>query len=79
MSRRTTKKSETRGNDGWIPALVHWAAETYHWSFEDIMWRVPLSALALLKRRERVDEEGRMTIFPLSEVEKEDDAKESHS
>ena len=42
------------------------------------MWEVPLSAIALLKRRENVDESGDMTIFPLSEVEKIDDAEESH-
>ena len=73
------KKSKARGNDGWIPALVHWAAATYHWSFEDILWRVPLSALALLKRREAVDGDGNMTVFPLSEIEKIDDGEETHS
>lgn len=43
------------------------------------MWEVPLSALTLLRRRERVDTKGDMTIFPLSEVEKIDDGEETHS
>jgi hypothetical protein len=43
------------------------------------MWEVPLSAITLLRRRERVNANGDMTIFPLSEVENIDDAEESHS
>jgi hypothetical protein len=73
------KKSEKRGNDGWIAALAHWAAATYHWGFEEIMWAVPLSAICLLRRQTQRDKSGNMTVFPLSEIEKIDDGEETHS
>ena len=73
------KKRDTRGNDGWIAALVHYAAATYHWGFEDIMWKVPLSAIALLKRREAVNEKGDMTIMPLSVIEEIDDGEKANT
>lgn len=40
------------------------------------MWRVPLSALCLLRRQEAKDDKGNMTIFPLSEIEKIDDGEQ---
>lgn len=64
------KKSAERGNDGWIAALVDYFAFRYHWSFREIFWEVPLSALALLRRQEGI---RKNKIFPLSEIEKIDD------
>ena len=58
-----------------MSALIDWIAERYGWGFEEIMWGVPLSAICLLRRRAHVKPDGTMTIFPLSEVEKEDDKK----
>lgn len=45
------------------------------------MWGVPLSACWLFWRRRFVKPDGTMTIFPLTEVEKEDDrhGEETHS
>ena len=72
------KKSEKRGHDGFVAALAHWAAQTYHWSFEDILWRVPFSAICLLRRQQFVKPDGTMTVFPLSEIEKIDNGQENH-
>ena len=41
------------------------------------MWRVPLSALCLLRRQEAKNKDGTMTIFPLSEIEKIDDGEKA--
>ena len=37
------------------------------------MWGVPVSACWLLWRRRFVKDDGSMTVFPLSEIEKEDE------
>ena len=66
------KKSEERGNDGWIAALVDYFACRYHWSYREILWEVPLSALSLLRRQEYI-RQPEQKIFPLSEIEKIDD------
>jgi len=73
------KKSEERGNDGWIPALIDWTAKRYGWGFEEIVWQVPLSALCLLRRQEAKNDKGEFMVFPLSEVEKIDDGAETES
>lgn len=67
---RPKKSEDERGNDGWITALVDYFARQYHWSFKEIFWEVPLSALSLLRRQDALNEN---TIFPLSEIEKIDD------
>lgn len=71
------KKRDGRGNDGWIAALVHRTAAAYGWSYDAIMWDVPMSALILLKRNEAINEKGEMTIFPLSAVEEVDDGQKA--
>lgn len=53
-------------SDGWIAALVDYFAATYHWSFEEIFWQTPLSALALLRRQEALKKNS---IFTLEEIE----------
>jgi hypothetical protein len=60
------KKKES---DGWIAALVHWTAETYHWSFNEILWEVPLSTIALLRRQIWLKDDK---IFPLTVIEEID-------
>ena len=68
------KESQTRGNDGWIVQWVDYAAKRYGWSYHEIMWEVPASAIALLLRCDRVADNK---IFPLSEIEKIDDGKKT--
>ena len=63
-------------DDGWIAAFVDWAARAYGWSFEEILWEVPASALALLRRQEWKKEDGTFAIFPLSEIERIDDGQQ---
>ena len=58
-----------------MSALIDWIAERYSWSFEEIVWGAPLSALFLLWRRRFVKPNGEMTIFPLSAIEEMDDEK----
>ena len=60
-------KKNSKGNDGWIAFTVHAVAKAYGWSFREILWEVPLSALMLLRRQERLS-----TIMPLSIIEKID-------
>ena len=62
-------KKKTPGNDGWIAALVHWAASSYGWSLEEILHEVPLAAICLLRRQDALKKNR---IFPLSEIEKID-------
>lgn len=66
-------KKKRRGNDGWIAYFAGCAAEFYGWSYEEIMWEVPASAIALLIRQQ--DRNFRRT-FPLSEIEKIDNGDE---
>ena len=73
------EKKKESGNDGWIANYADWAARTYHWSWKEIMWEVPASALALLRRQGCKGEDGEMRIFPLSEIEKIDDGQETQS
>lgn len=61
------QKKNAKGNDGWIAATVHVIAKTYGWSFREILWEVPLSALMLLRRQENL-----ASIMPLSIIEKMD-------
>ena len=61
-------KKNAKGNDGWIAATVHIAAKTYGWSYKEILWETPLSALMLLRRQEHL-----ANIMPLSVIEKIDD------
>ena len=70
------KKKDPPPSDGWIAWLVHWAAKEYGWGFGEILWNIPVSALALLRRQPRLAE-GK--IFPLSEIEKIDDGEETQS
>ena len=51
----------------------HYAAAEYGWSHEEIMWKAPLSVIALMMRRPLLAEKR---IFPLSEIEKIDDGNE---
>ena len=60
-------KKNAKGTDGWIAATVHVIAKTYGWSFREIFWEVPLSALMLLRRQENL-----ANIMPLSIIEKMD-------
>ena len=55
--------------DGWIANLFRHAAETYGWSYEEILWRVPFSALVLLWRQDGIKADK---IFPLQVIEKID-------
>jgi hypothetical protein len=64
------KKKES---DGWIAAIVHWAGETYHWGFDEILWGVPLSAIALLRRQVWLKGDK---IFPLTVIEEIDNGNE---
>ena len=66
-------KKKTPGNDGWIAALVHWAAANYGWSLDEILHGVPFAAICLLRRQDALKENR---IFPLSEIEKIDDGNE---
>ena len=54
--------------------FVNWAASEYGWSLAEILWDVPVSAIALLRRQRKLAE-GK--IFPLSEIEKIDDGEET--
>ena len=56
-----------------MSALIDWIAERYGWGFEEVVWGAPLSALFLLWRRRFLKPNGDMTVYPLTEVEKEDD------
>ena len=67
-------KKKDEPSDGWIAAVAHWAAREYGWSWREIMWEVPASAIALLRRQERL---AAGKIFPLSEIEKIDDGEEA--
>ena len=67
-------KKKDEPSDGWIAAVAHWAAREYGWSWREIMWEVPASALALLRRQKQLAD-GK--IFPLSEIEKIDDGEET--
>lgn len=60
--RRVKKKT----SDGWIASLIDYFAEKYHWSFEEIFYRIPLATLALLHRQEALRSNS---IFPLEEIE----------
>lgn len=63
-------------NDGWIAEWIDWAASRYGWSFGEVMWEVPASALALLRRQEEVrSEESR--IYPLQVIEEIDGEQEA--
>jgi len=64
------KKKDPPPSDGWIAAVAGWAARECGWSWREIMWEIPASAIALLRRQQRLAE-GK--IFPLSEIEKIDD------
>ena len=66
-------KKKDEPSDGWIASVAHWAAREYGWSWREIMWEVPVSALALLRRQGQLAENR---IFPLSEIEKIDDGNE---
>lgn len=67
------KKKDGPGHDGWLAAWYHYAAAEYGWSHEEIMWKVPLSVIALMMRRPLLAEKR---IFPLTEIEKIDDGNE---
>lgn len=66
-------KTSKKKNDGWITTLVDWAAETYGWGFEQILWDVPLSAICLLRRQAGV-RAGK--VFPLQVIEEIDHGNE---
>ena len=68
------KNSSEQGNDGWIVQWIDYAARRYGWSYREIMWEIPASAIALLLRCDRVAENR---IFPLSEIEKIDDGEKA--
>ena len=62
-------QKKTTGGTAWY----HYAAGEYGWSHREIMWEVPLSAIALMTRRPGL---AQNRIFPLTEVEKADDGDE---
>ena len=62
--------------DGWIAEWADWAARAYRWSWREVMWEVPVSALALLRRQEELRAE-QPRIFPLEVIEEMDDAEEA--
>ena len=64
-------KKKTPPGDGWIAAFAGWAARECGWSWEAILWEVPCSAIALLRRQEHL---ASGKIFPLAEIEKIDDS-----
>lgn len=68
------KNSSEQGNDGWIVQWIDYAARRYGWSYREIMWEIPASAIALLLRCDRIAENR---IFPLSEIEKIDDGEKA--
>ena len=67
------EKKKRRGSDGWIAAYAAYAAEHYGWSYREIMYEVPASAIALLRRTAGLRENK---IFPLSSVEEIDNGNE---
>ena len=69
-------RTKKKGHDGWIAALVAYAAEKWHWSYGEILWETPASAICLLKRSEAL---AAGKIYPLSEIEKIDDGEEADS
>ena len=74
-------KKKAPPGDGWIALVAHWAARELGWSWNEILWDVPCSAIALLRRQEGLAADK---IFPLSEIEKIDDSmnhgnQEAHS
>ena len=63
-------KKKLPPGDGWIASVVNWAAREYGWGFNEILWEIPCSAIALLRRQEGL---AAGKIFPLAEIEKIDD------
>lgn len=47
---------------------MQFAAEAYGWSYDEIMWRTPASAIAVL-RRQNLFVNGDNSAFPLSSIE----------
>lgn len=67
-----------KGSNGWIANLAQWCAETYGWSYEQILWGTPASAIALF-RRQWAFGQGVNNVFPLSVIEDIDNGKEADS
>lgn len=67
------KKKKT---DGWLVFLAQWCAETYGWSYSEILWEVPLATICLFRRQEGLKADK---IMPLQVIEEIDDGEEAHS
>lgn len=53
---------------------MHFAASEFGWTYEELMWKVPASVIALMARRKKL-EEGK--IFPLTVIEEIDDGEKT--
>ena len=69
-------ESKKKKTDGWLAFLAQWCAETYGWSYGEILWGVPLSAVCLFRRSEGLKADR---IMPLQAVEEIDDGEEADS
>lgn len=60
-----------KGTNGWLAILTQWAAEQYHWTWDETLWRCPASAIALWHRQWR-RAQGDDKMMPLSTIEEID-------
>ncbi|MBR4523245.1 MAG: hypothetical protein IKO64_03295 [Kiritimatiellae bacterium] len=62
-------EKKKKGHDGWIASAAYFAAKEFGWSFREILWEIPASAIFLLRRQPGVQADK---IFPLSVIEEID-------